>query len=129
MPWVRVWPLAGLSAFALASPARADDWTLVCSYERGVIVEIKYNAGDPSHEVAVKLNGTTDLLAHRAFVPAARLTAPGSFTFIVDRERTGLANERNLIIRLNTDTMASTIEAGNGASWDYLSLQGACSER
>lgn len=120
---------AGLVALTIATPAMADDWTLMCSYEQGVLVEIKYNAGDPSHEVAIRLNGTTDLLAHRAFVPAARLTAPGSYTFIVDRERTAVANERNLIIRLNTETMTSNLEAGNGASWDYLSLQGTCSEK
>lgn len=124
-----VWSLAIASAFAVASPARADDWTLVCGYDRGVIVEIKYNAGDPAHDVAVRLNGTTNLLTHRAFVPAARLTAPDGYTFIVDRERTGVGNERNLIIRLNTDTMVSTLEAGNGVSWDYLSLKGACSEK
>ena len=95
-----------LHQVGLATPAMADDWTLICSYDQGVLVEIKYNAGDPSHEVAIRLNGMTDLLAHRAFVPAARLTAPGSYTFIVDRERTGVANERNLIIRVNADTMA-----------------------
>lgn len=50
------------------------------------------------------------------------------YTFIVDRERTGVGNERNLIIRLDTDTMMSTLEAGNGVSWDYLLLQGTCSE-
>ena len=119
----------GLAALTIATPAMADDWTLICSYDQGVLVEIKYNAGDPSHEVAIRLNGMTDLLAHRAFVPAARLTAPGSYTFIVDRERTGVANERNLIIRVNADTMASTLEAGNGVSWDYLSLPGTCSEK
>lgn len=129
MPRKTVWTLAVASAFALASPARADDWTLVCSYERGVLVEIKYNADDPSHDVAIRLNGETDLFTHRAFVPAARLTAPNGYTFIVDRERTGMANERNLIIILNTDTMASTLEAGNGVSWDYLTLQGTCSEK
>jgi len=101
----------------------------VCNYDRGVLVEIKYEAGDPSHEVAVRLNGETDFLTHRAFVPAARLTGPNGYTFIVDRERTGMGNERNLIIRLNTDTMTSTLEAGNGVSWDYLSLQGTCSEK
>lgn len=129
MPRKTAWTLAVASAVALASPAQADDWTLVCSYDRGVLVEIKYNAGDPSHDVAVRLNGETNLLTHRAFVPAARLTAPNSYTFIVDRERTGVGNERNLIIKLNTDTMASTLEAGNGVSWDYLSLKGTCSEK
>lgn len=118
-----------LAALTIATPAMADDWTLICSYEQGVLVEIKYNAGDPSHDVAVRLNGATNLLTHRAFVPAARLTAPDGYTFIVDRERAGVGNERNLIIRLNTETMASTLEAGNGVSWDYLSLKGTCSEK
>lgn len=121
--------VAGLAALVSATSATADDWTLACNYEQGVLVEIKYLAGDPSHQVAIVLNGTTDLLVHRAFVPAARLTAPGGYTFIVDRERTGVGNERNLIIRLNTDTMTSTLEAGNGVSWDYLSLRGTCAEK
>lgn len=120
---------AGLAACVVATPVMAEDWNLICSYEQDVLVEIKYKAGDPSHNVAIRLNGKTDLLAHREFVPAARLSAPGSYTFIVDRDRTGVGNERNLIIRLDTDTMTSTLEAGNGVSWDYLSLQGTCSEK
>lgn len=111
----------------LASPAKADDWSLKCEYEEGVVLRIKYSAGDPSHSVGVLSNGGS-MLALTPQVPAARMTAPDRYTFIVDRERTGRANEHSLLIRLHTDTMRSSLEGGNGVSWDYISLSGKCAE-
>lgn len=116
--------LAGLvGALLLASPAKADDWSLRCTYEQGVILRIEYNAGEPSHSVAVLSKGKSALMLTPP-VPAARLTASDRYTFIVDRERTGHANEHSLLIRLHTDTMRSTLEGGNGVSWDYVALAG-----
>lgn len=119
--------LAGVLIGFLGAPAKADDWSLKCEYEEGVILRIQYTAGDPSHSVAVISKGTS-ALAVTPEVPAARMTAPDLYTFIVDRERTGRANEHSLLIRLHTDTMKSTLEGGNGVSWDYISLSGECAE-
>lgn len=111
-----------------SSPAWADDWALSCEYAKGVAVEITYDAGTPSHSIAVRRAGSSGLRVTE-LVPAARLTAEGAYTFIVDRDRTGEPNEHNLIIRLNTETMASVLEAGNGVSWDYVRLDGKCVEQ
>ncbi len=114
-----------LATMALATRARADDWTLNCNYPGGVALAIKYDAGGPAHSVSLKSKGSTNLKTTPA-VPAARLTAEGLYTFIVDRERTGAANEHSLVIRVNTETLESILEAGNGVSWDYLTLKGVC---
>lgn len=120
--------IATLVTVFVASPAKADDWALTCNYAGGAFIEIKYNAGDPSHSIAVKRKGSTGLQVTSA-VPAARLTAPGNYIFMVDREQAGKPNEHSLLVRLNTETMVSTLEAGNGVSWDYLNLKGKCVEQ
>lgn len=124
---VRYLHISLLAVCLLASRASAHDWSLKCSYEEGVTLRIKYNAGVPSHSVAVVAKGTSTLALTRE-LSAARLTAPDAYTFIVDRERTGAPNEHSLLIRLRTDTMKSTLEGGNGVSWDFVSLSGHCAE-
>lgn len=111
----------------MSSPVLADNWALSCKYESGTTALIKYDAGRPSHSISITAKGSS-ILQRTPFLPAARLTAPNFYSFIVDRERIGRPNEHSFVIRLDTKTMKSTLQGGNGASWDYVSLSGECLE-
>lgn len=114
-------------AIMLSAPAFADDWALECRFKGGVDLQIRYYAGDPSHSVEVVSAGTSKLQVAPA-APAARLTAPSNYIFIVDRERSGGPNAHSLVIRVNTSTMKANLTAGNGVSYDFTFLDGACLE-
>jgi hypothetical protein len=119
--------LAGAASVAVglvsAAPARADDWTLSCSYPApNMNLRIHYDAGAPSYSIRVFHAGNTGLPEH------AELKA----NIISSRERLTLLtfesapNARQLLVKVDTAPMTSTAEWGNAVSWDHGTATGTC---
>lgn len=120
----RLKALALLGGFLICSPARADDWTLLCQFDGGVETLIQYDAGWPRFSVAVTRGGK-EMLVHKA-LPAGRISTESELLLFVNRD-TEPKQERNLFIRLNKETMKARLEAGSGG-FDYLAFGGVCRE-
>ncbi len=112
----------GAAALTTATPALADDWSLTCVFNGGIQTLIQYDAGWPRYSVAVT-NGGKDLPPTKA-LPAGRISTPDGLLLFVNRQEEE-TNQRSIFIRLNSETMAATLEAGSGG-FDYLAAKGTC---
>ena len=113
--------LVGLTVLAFASPASADDWTLKCDYKGGLKIFASYKAGDPSYEIYVSSSGDSDLGRDQRF----------SMNELLSPDETILFTQKDgpvqILFRVVRETLATTIEIGSQASWDYKKTVGVCS--
>lgn len=116
--------LGAAAALAFPTAAWADDWVLSCTYPTGLEVIVRYDAGWPRHTLEIRRPGSSGLTANYGQEANVILARSEIVLFTKNSE----ANARQLLVRINSERMTSTLEAGSAVSWDYLSYQGRCRE-
>ena len=116
--------LAAAVALSFPTAAFADDWMLSCTYPSGLEIIVRYDAGWPRHTLEVRRPGSSGLTANYGQEANVILARSEIVLFTNSSE----ANARQLLVRINSERMTSTLEAGSSVSWDYLSYQGLCRE-
>ena len=114
--------LAALGACTFVTPAQADDWQSVCSFDAADLsLIVNYHAGDPSYDILVTLSGKTELGRGRKIPMNVLQTEKDTVLFSKWDE------DMQVVLRVaKDDTAIATIEIGNGVSWDYQSFRGSC---